>query len=152
NYRLTDPEGRTFVGFRNFATVLTDPVWWSDFVTTLIITVVSVVVELVLGFAFAFVMYRILFGRSLVRTGILIPYGIITVVSAFIWRYAFQLDSGFVNKWLGRGEFSGLGWARSTGLGGAGRRCLSSRCRRSGRPRRSSRCSCWPAWCRCPPS
>jgi multiple sugar transport system permease protein len=109
NYRLTDPEGRTFVGFRNFATVLTDPVWWSDFVTTLIITVVSVVVELVLGFAFAFVMYRILFGRSLVRTGILVPYGIITVVSAFIWRYAFQLDSGFVNQWLGLGDFNWFG-------------------------------------------
>jgi multiple sugar transport system permease protein len=109
NYRLTDPEGRTFVGFRNFATVLTDPVWWSDFVTTLIITVASVVVELVLGFAFAFVMYRILFGRSLVRTGILVPYGIITVVSAFIWRYAFQLDSGFVNQWLGLGDFNWFG-------------------------------------------
>jgi len=109
NYRLTDPEGRTFVGFRNFTTVLTDPVWWSDFVTTLIITVVSVVVELVLGFAFAFVMYRILFGRSLVRTGILVPYGIITVVSAFIFRYAFQLDSGFVNQWLGLGEFNWFG-------------------------------------------
>jgi multiple sugar transport system permease protein len=109
NYRLTDPEGRTFVGFRNFTTVLTDPVWWSDFVTTLIITVASVVVELVLGFAFAFVMYRILFGRSLVRTGILVPYGIITVVSAFIWRYAFQLDSGFVNQWLGLGEFNWFG-------------------------------------------
>jgi multiple sugar transport system permease protein len=109
NYRLTDPEGKTFVGLRNFATVLTDPVWWSDFVTTLIITVASVVVELVLGFAFAFVMYRILFGRSLVRTGILVPYGIITVVSAFIWRYAFQLDSGFVNQWLGLGEFNWFG-------------------------------------------
>jgi len=109
NYRLTDPAGKTFVGFSNFATVLTDPVWWSDFVTTLIITVVSVVVELVLGFAFAFVMYRILFGRSLVRTGILVPYGIITVVSAFIWRYAFQLDSGFVNQWLGLGEFNWFG-------------------------------------------
>jgi len=109
NYRLTDPEGRTFVGFRNFTTVLTDPVWWSDFVTTLIITVVSVAVELVLGFAFAFVMYRILFGRSLVRTGILVPYGIITVVSAFIFRYAFQLDSGFVNQWLGLGDFNWFG-------------------------------------------
>ena len=109
NYRLTDPEGRTFVGLRNFATVLTDPVWWSDFLTTLIITAASVAVELVLGFAFAFVMYRILFGRSLVRTGILVPYGIITVVSAFIWRYAFQLDSGFVNQWLGLGDFNWFG-------------------------------------------
>ena len=116
DYRLTDPGGRTFVGLSNFTTVLTDPVWWSDFTTTLIITVVSVGVELVLGFAFAMVMYKILFGRSLVRTGILVPYGIITVVSAFIFRYAFQLDSGFVNQWLGLGEFNWFGerWSSLT--------------------------------------
>ncbi|SNY39264.1 carbohydrate ABC transporter permease [Paractinoplanes atraurantiacus] len=109
NYRLTDPEGREFVGLRNYATVLTDSVWWSDFVTTLIITVASVAIELVLGFAFAFVMYRIIQGRSLVRTGILIPYGIVTVVSAYIWQFAFQLDSGFVNQWFGLGDFNFFG-------------------------------------------
>jgi multiple sugar transport system permease protein len=109
NYRLTDPAGRTFVGLRNYVTVLSDPVWWTDFSTTLIITVASVAVELVLGFAFAFVMYRIIRGRSWVRTGILIPYGIVTVVSAYIWRYAFQLDSGFVNQWLNLGAFNFFG-------------------------------------------
>jgi multiple sugar transport system permease protein len=109
NYRLTDPAGKTFVGLRNYVTVLTDPVWWSDFSTTLIITAVSVAVEVVLGFAFAYVMYNILFGRGLVRTGILLPYGIITVVSAYIWRYAFQLDSGFINQWFGLGDFNWFG-------------------------------------------
>lgn len=109
NYRLTDPAGRSFVGLRNYGTVLTDPVWWTDFSTTLIITVISVAVELVLGFAFAFVMYRILRGRGIVRTGILLPYGIITVVSAYIWRYAFQLDSGFINQWFGLGDYNWFG-------------------------------------------
>jgi multiple sugar transport system permease protein len=109
DYRLTDPAGKEFVGLRNYATVLTDPVWWTDFGTTLVITVASVAVELALGFAFAFVMYRIIRGRGLVRTGILIPYGIITVVSAHIWRYAFQLDSGFVNQWFGLGDFNWFG-------------------------------------------
>jgi len=109
DYRLTDPAGKEFVGLANYATVLTDPVWWTDFSTTFIITAASVAVELVLGFAFAFVMYRIIRGRSLVRTGILIPYGIITVVSAYIWRYAFQLDSGFVNQWFGLGDFNWFG-------------------------------------------
>ena len=108
-YRLTDPDGREFVGLENYGTVLTDPIWWNDVATTAIITLASVAVELVLGFAFAWVMYRIIQGRSLVRTGILIPYGIITVVSAFIWRYAFQLDSGFVNQWLGLGDFNWFG-------------------------------------------
>jgi multiple sugar transport system permease protein len=108
-YRLTDPEGREFIGLQNYATVLTDPVWWTAFATTFAITVVSVAIELVLGFGFAWVMYRILRGRSIVRTGILVPYGIITVVSAYIWRYAFQLDSGFVNQWFALGEYNWFG-------------------------------------------
>ncbi len=108
-YRLTDPAGREFVGLNNYLTVLTDPIWWNDFVTTLVITIASVVVELVLGFCFAWVMYRIITGRSVVRTGILVPYGIITVVSAYIWRYAFQLDSGFVNQWFGLGDYNWFG-------------------------------------------
>ncbi|MBL8774533.1 MAG: sugar ABC transporter permease [Acidimicrobiales bacterium] len=108
-YRLTDPDGREFVGVQNYVTVLTDPVWWSAASTTATITVISVAVELVLGFAFAWVMFRILRGRSLIRTAILVPYGIVTVVSAFIWRYAFQLDSGFVNQWFGLGDFNWFG-------------------------------------------
>ena len=108
-YRLTDPEGKKFVGLANYVTVLTDPIWWNDFVTTSVITLASVVVELVLGFCFAWVMYRVIQGRSLVRTGILVPYGIITVVSAYIWRYAFQLDSGFVNQWLGMEDYNWFG-------------------------------------------
>ncbi|MFN7150650.1 MAG: carbohydrate ABC transporter permease [Microthrixaceae bacterium] len=108
-YRLTDPDGRRFVGLQNYITVLSDPVWWSAVTTTAIITVISVVVELVLGFGFAWVMYRILRGRSIIRTAILVPYGIITVVSAFVWRYAFQLDSGFVNQWFGLADFNWFG-------------------------------------------
>jgi multiple sugar transport system permease protein len=108
-YRLTDPAGKEFVGLGNYVTVLTDRIWWDAVLTTFIITLASVVVELVLGFCFAWVMYRIIRGRSAIRTGILIPYGIITVVSAYIWRYAFQLDSGFVNQWLNLGDFNWFG-------------------------------------------
>ncbi len=108
-YRLTDPSGKEFVGLKNYGTVLTDPVWWGSVSTTAIITVASVAIELVLGFAFAWVMYRIIRGRSFVRTAILVPYGIITVVSAYVWRYAFQLDSGFVNQWFGLGDFNWFG-------------------------------------------
>ena len=62
--------------------------------------VVTVGVELVIGFAFAMVMHRIIFARGVIRTSILIPYGIITVVSAFAWQFAFSVNNGFVNGWL----------------------------------------------------
>jgi len=109
NYRLTDPGGREFVGLSNYWVILRDPLWWNDFMTTLIITVVTVAIELVVGFMFAYVMLRIIRGRGPLRTAILIPYGIVTVVSAFVWRYAFAVDSGFVNQWLGLGDFNWFG-------------------------------------------
>jgi multiple sugar transport system permease protein len=99
--RVTDPGGTEFVGLRNYTTILTDRLWWTDVGTTVIITVITVVVELILGFALASVMHRIAFGRRTVRTAILVPYGIVTVVAAFAWLYAFSLDSGFVNEWFG---------------------------------------------------
>jgi multiple sugar transport system permease protein len=68
-----------------------------------------VATELVVGFAFASVMHRIVFGRRLIRTSILLPYGIITVVAAFAWRYAFALDTGFVNRVFGLGAFAWFG-------------------------------------------
>ena len=99
-YRLTAPDDREFAGLSNYVTVLTDPLWWTDVGNTLFIMIVTVAIELVIGFAFAMVMHRIVFARGIMRTSILIPYGIITVVSAFAWQFAFSLNNGFVNSWL----------------------------------------------------
>jgi multiple sugar transport system permease protein len=101
SYRITDPQSRRFVWFDNYAVILTDGLWWHDVGVTVLITMITVAVELVIGFAFAMVMHRIIFGRGIVRTSILVPYGIITVVSAFAWRFAFAPDSGFINGWFG---------------------------------------------------
>jgi multiple sugar transport system permease protein len=109
SYRLTDPGAKRFVGLGNYLVVLSDPLWWQDVATTAAITVVTVSIELVIGFTLAMVMHKILLGRRTVRTAILVPYGIITVVSAFAWRYAFALDSGFVNSWLGLESFDWFG-------------------------------------------
>jgi multiple sugar transport system permease protein len=99
-YRLTTPDDRELVWFSNYATILSDPLFWRDTWNTVLIMVVTVAVELVIGFAFAMVMHRIVFARGAIRTSILIPYGIITVVSAFAWQFAFSLNNGFVNAWL----------------------------------------------------
>jgi multiple sugar transport system permease protein len=105
DFRLTDPDARSFVGLRNYAVILTDPVWWNAFGVTALITVITVAVELVLGFALALVMHKALSTlRPLIRTAILIPYAIITVVSAFAWKYAFDIQSGFVNSMLNLGD------------------------------------------------
>lgn len=100
NYRLTDPSARSFVFLRNYVVILTDSLWWAAVGITVIITLVTVVVEFVLGMALAMVMNKIVIPRRSLRTIILIPYAIITVVSAFSWKYAFAVDSGYANHWL----------------------------------------------------
>ena len=100
NYRLTDPNARSFVFLRNYVVILTDSLWWAAVGITVIITLVTVAVEFVLGMALAMVMNNIVIPRRSLRTIILIPYAIITVVSAFSWKYAFAVDSGYANHWL----------------------------------------------------
>jgi multiple sugar transport system permease protein len=95
---LRFPAEGGFVGLENYGSVLSSQLWWTDLFNTVFLTVVTVSIELVLGMAIALVMHRAIFGRGVVRTAVLIPYGIITVVAAFSWQFAFAPDSGFVNN------------------------------------------------------
>jgi multiple sugar transport system permease protein len=81
--------------------VLSAPVFWQDVLHTVIITVVSVSIQLVIGMAFALVMYRTLVARGLTRAVILIPYGIVAVVAAESWQLAWSLNSGWIPHLLG---------------------------------------------------
>ncbi|MGW3622888.1 carbohydrate ABC transporter permease [Streptomyces sp. NPDC000880] len=103
-YDLRFPNQARFVGLSNYGAVLSSEFWWEAFWVTLFITAVSVAVELVLGFALALVMHRAIFGRGTVRTAILIPYGIVTVVAAYSWQYAWTPDTGYLAALLPSGE------------------------------------------------
>ncbi len=96
-YILSAPQLNKFVGFGNYAAVLSSPFWWHALIVTIVITVVSVAVELVLGMLLALLMYRTIFGRGTVRTTMLIPYGIVTIVAAFGWQYAWTPSTGYLS-------------------------------------------------------
>lgn len=99
-YDLRFPDERKLVGLDNYWSVLTSEAWWQALSNTAMLTVGSVSLELVLGFAFALVMHRALIGLRLIRTSLLVPYGIVTVVAAMSWRFAFDPTTGFVSSLL----------------------------------------------------
>ncbi|MCZ4079506.1 sugar ABC transporter permease [Rhodococcus sp. H36-A4] len=103
-YNLAFPDDREFVGFSNYVTVLSDSYWWQAFGVTAGITIVSVIIEFVLGLAVALVMHRTIFGRGLVRTVVLIPYGIVTVAAAYSWYYAWTPGTGYLANLLPDGS------------------------------------------------
>ncbi len=92
-YDLRFPARAEFIGLSNYGAVLTSPFWWDAFWVTVFLTAVSVAIELVLGMGLALVMHRTIFTRGTVRTAVLIPYGIVTVVAAFSWQYAWTPNS-----------------------------------------------------------
>ena len=103
-YNLASPADTTFIGFANYQTILTDKYWWTAFFVTLAITVISVAIEFVLGLALALVMHRTIFARGLIRTAVLIPYGIVTVAAAYSWYYAWTPGTGYLADLLPDGS------------------------------------------------
>jgi len=102
-YDLRFPNQAKFIGLSNYGAVLSSPFWWQALKITAIITVISVIIEFVLGMLLAILMHRTLFGRGTVRTAVLVPYGIVTVVAAFSWQYAWTPSTGYLSALFGNG-------------------------------------------------
>ena len=100
-YNLAFPNAVRFVGLANYAAVLSSPYWWQALKVTVIITVCSVLCELLIGMALAEVMFRTIFGRGFMRTIALIPYGIVTVAAAYGWLYAWTPNEGYLSALFG---------------------------------------------------
>ncbi|OBJ56883.1 ABC transporter permease [Mycobacterium asiaticum] len=101
---LATPDDTAFIGLGNYQTILTDRYWWTALGVTVGITVVSVAVEFVLGMSLALVMHRTIVGKGLVRTAVLIPYGIVTVVASYSWYYAWTPGTGYLANLLPDGS------------------------------------------------
>lgn len=100
DYTLSDPEAARFVGVDNFARLMTDIEWWRSIGNTLVFAGISVGLETLFGIIVALVMNVDMPGRALVRTAILVPWAIPTVVSARMWAWMLNDNFGIVNELL----------------------------------------------------
>jgi multiple sugar transport system permease protein len=86
----------------------TDALWgedssqfWTAFRTTFVFTIASVLIELVIGVAMAMAMHAAFKGQGILRTVILVPWAVLTVVTAITWQTIFEPELGFVNTMFG---------------------------------------------------
>lgn len=83
-----------FIGFSNYIYYfLKDPLFWSAVRVTTYFTVVSLVIELILGISMALVLNKSFIGRSFVRSIILLPWALPTVVNARMWEWIYAGSS-----------------------------------------------------------
>ena len=111
NYELTDPFHRGFVGLKNYIDILNDDLFWFTLKNTLIFAVLSVVLQLVVGFAGALLMNSAAKAVGLVRTAILIPWAIPGIIIAYMFSFMFNDQLGVINSvalMLGGGGYSWL--------------------------------------------
>src|SRR5215472_11190858 len=85
----------------NYSTVLSNPTWHYALGFTLIYTLITVVVELILGTAIALVLQRLTAGRGWMMALLLIPWSMITVINAQLWAYIYQGTYGVADYILG---------------------------------------------------
>ncbi|MGG2989592.1 ABC transporter permease subunit [Geobacillus stearothermophilus] len=85
-----------FVGLKHYKDSFSDMRLWKALWNTTFFTVVSVAIELVLGFGIALLINKDFFGRGLVRATILIPWAIPTAVSALMWKFLYDGQNGIV--------------------------------------------------------
>ncbi len=85
-----------FVGLGNYSKYLSDARMWKSLSNTMIFTVITVFFELVIGLAIALLINRAFFGRGAVRAVVLIPWAIPTAVSAMMWMFLYDGQSGII--------------------------------------------------------
>ena len=81
----------------NYSTVLGAGLWHHALWFTTVYTVVTVVVEVALGTVFALVLERMTQGRGMMMALLLIPWSLITVVSAELWSYVYNASYGVLS-------------------------------------------------------
>jgi multiple sugar transport system permease protein len=90
-----------WAGLNNYSDALSNPDFWDAMRTTLIFSVASVILELLIGLAMALCMHEAFKGQGILRTVVLVPWAVLTVVTAIMWRTIFESPQGFVNSILG---------------------------------------------------
>jgi multiple sugar transport system permease protein len=100
-YRLTRPETLwSFVGWRNYVNVLSDPVFWQAFGRTLLLLTIALNLEMLLGLGLALLVERATRGQRLLRTLMMFPMMFSPILVGFQFKFLFNDNVGLINNAL----------------------------------------------------
>ena len=91
---------QTFVGLRNYAYVLSDPQFWESVRLGSIYALSSIALQIVLGVAAALAVNHSFPGRNIVRSILIFPYVVPTVLAVIVWKWLLNSQFGLVNYML----------------------------------------------------
>jgi multiple sugar transport system permease protein len=101
-YSVRVPGKWRFAGFDNYTEAFGSTEFWDAVKNTFVFTGISVTLELAIGLGMAIAMHEAFKGRGLLRTVVLVPWAVLTVVSAITWRTLFEPNLGLAPVLLGK--------------------------------------------------
>lgn len=105
-----------FVGLDNYKTMFTeDPLIWKSLGITLMYTVISVPLQLILGFLLANLLNQKLKGMTVFRTIFYAPCLVAVVSSTLLWRQMLETEFGIINYLLSLIGIDKVSWLGHTG-------------------------------------
>ena len=91
---------KIFVGFDNYAAILSSEVFWKVTLNTMIWTFASTLIAFVLGYGAALALHRDFLGRGVMRAILIIPWVISAVAASYIWKWIYHSDFGVIGQVL----------------------------------------------------
>jgi multiple sugar transport system permease protein len=99
-YVLYDPDNFRFVGLRNFATALSDEVFWIALANSAIWVSGIVFLQLLLGLGAALLLNQSFWWRGLARALVIIPWALPSVIIGLMWTWIYDFNLGVFNDIL----------------------------------------------------
>src|SRR3954468_15892446 len=90
-----------WAGLNNYSAIFQDAEFWAALRNTFIFTAFAVTFEVIIGMAMALAMHSAFRGQGVLRTVVLVPWAVLTVVTARMWQTIFDPTLGIVNAALG---------------------------------------------------
>ncbi|MCQ0987894.1 carbohydrate ABC transporter permease [Jiella marina] len=110
-YRLSLPHLKGFVWFDNYLQFLTDARFWYTVQVSLTYTVLTVVIELVLGLGIAILLQRSTRFNNLAAMLLLLPLMVAPALAALMWKLMTNPNFGILNYFVSLIGFSDFRWA-----------------------------------------
>ncbi len=88
-------------GLGNYIDAFQTPEFVDSIIITFVYTISSVFLETIIGLAMALIMAAAFKGQGLLRTTVLVPWAVLTVVTAIMWKTIVDPNLGLVNQILG---------------------------------------------------
>lgn len=101
NYSAIAQKAPVWVAFQNFSNILNDKNLWQYFATTGRYALLSVSLQVLVGFGLAMLVHEKFKGSGILTTLILIPMMISPVVVGLFWKLMYNPTFGFFNALLG---------------------------------------------------